>query len=235
VKEIAPRTFTDQPGLFKIELTPVRVSRIPGLTAFDSIDRFAISQSEDAIVFGGAKGNYPAHNCGVYKLDLSTGDVRAVIDTSDCKAGWPWRVLSMSPSGTDALITADHRLALLDLSQGSIRKLGDQLSDGSFSPDGNWIAALQLGDPKAPSKTILIDRSDLTHRRDLGGSEDSEVVWSPDSRFLLHTVYRPACPSHSPLALETLDIQTGKRSLIKDSICNCSSHELGWVGSDIKR
>jgi len=62
------------------------------------------------------------------------------------------------------------------------------------------------------------------------------VVWSPDSRFLLHAVYRPACPSQNPLALETLDVQTGKRSLIKDSICNSgSSRQIGWIRSDIKR
>lgn len=62
------------------------------------------------------------------------------------------------------------------------------------------------------------------------------MVWSPDSKFLLHAVYRPACPSQNPLALETLDVETGKRSLIKDSICNSgSSRQIGWIRSGIKR
>ncbi len=55
-----------------------------------------------------------------------------------------------------------------DLAKGSITKIDGHLSGGSFSPDGKWIAALQLGDPKAPSKTVLIDRTNLARRRDLG-------------------------------------------------------------------
>ena len=144
-------------------------------------------------------------------------------------------MLSLSPEKTEALISANRTLALLDLAKGPITKIEGQLSNGSFSPDGKWIAAIQINNPNPP-KTILIDRSDLTKRRDLGGVDDSEVVWSPDSRFLLHAVYRPACPSQNPLALETLEVQTGNRTLIKDSICNSgSSRQIGWVRSDIKR
>jgi hypothetical protein len=195
-----------------------------------------VSQGEDLIVFGGAKGSYPAGSCGVYEIGLPAGDVRAVVETSDCRAGSPWRVLSLSPEKTEALISVNRSLALLDLAKGTITKIEGQLSGGSFSPDGKWIAALQLGDPNAPSKTALIDRNNLSSRRDLGGANDGEVVWSPDSKFLLHAVYRPACPSQNPLALETLEVQTGTRSVIKESICNSgSSRQIGWVHSDIKR
>ena len=237
LSEKGPRSFTDQKGIFKIDLEPVRVSAIQGLDAFYSIGSFVVSQGEDLVVSGGAKGNYPAGSCGIYEIRLPAGDVRAAIETSDCRMGSPWRVLSLSPERTEVLIAANRRsLALLDLARGSITKIEGQLSGGSFSPDGRWIAALQLGDPKAPSKTVLIDRTNLASRRDLGGVDDAEVVWSPDSRFLLHAVYRPACPSQNPLALETLDVQTGNRLLIKDSICNSgSSRQIGWVRSDIKR
>jgi hypothetical protein len=228
-------SVTTQRGILKIELDPVRVSNIEGLEAFYSLGPFAVSQGEDLLVTGGAKGNYPAGSCGVYEIRLPAGDVRAAIETSDCRAGSPRRVLSLSPEKTEALISANRSLALLDLAKGSITKIEGQLSKGLFSPDGKWIAAIQINNPNPP-KTILIDRSDLTKRRDLGGSEDSEAVWSPDSKFLLHAVYRPACPSQNPLALETLEIQTGNRSLIKDSICNSgSSRQIGWVRSDIKR
>lgn len=230
------RSFTDQPGIFKIELDPVRVSTVQGLDAFYSIGPFVVSQGEDLVIFGGARGNYPAGSCGVYEIRLPAGDIRAAIETSDCRAGSPWRVLSLSPERTEVLISANRSLALLDLAQGSITKIEGQLSGGSFSPDGKWIAALQLGDPKAPLKTVLIDRTNLASRRDLGGVDDAEVVWSLDSRFLLHAVYRPACPSQNPLALETLEVQTGNRSLIKESICNSgSSRQIGWIRSDIKR
>lgn len=236
LKETGPRSFTDEPGMFKIELDPVRINTIRGLDAFGSIGPFAVSRDEDLVVSVGSKGNnYPANSCGVYEVHLPAGDVSAAIETSDCRAGSPWRVLSLSPEKTEALISANRSLALLDLAKGSIIKIGGQLSKGSFSPDGKWIAAIQINNPNPP-RTILIDRSELTKRRDLGESEDSEVVWSPDSKFLLHAVYRPACPSQNPLALETLDVETGKRSLIKDSICNSgSSRQIGWIRSDINR
>lgn len=236
LRELGPSSFTDQRGIFKIDLDPVRVSTIQGLDAFYSIGPFAVSQGEDLIVFGGAKGGYPARSCGVYEIRLPAGDIRAAIETSDCRAGSPWRVLSLSPERTEALISANRGLALLNLAQGSITKIEGQLSGGSFSPDGRWIAVLQLGDPKAPSKTVLIDRTKLANRRDLGGVDDAEVVWSPDSRFLLHAVYRPACPSQNALALERLEVQTGIRSLIKDSICKSGSDRLiGWIRSDKMR
>ena len=236
LKETGPRSFTDERGMFKIELDPVRVSTIQGLEAFGFIGPFAVSQGEDLIVSGGSKGNsYPAKSCGVYEIHLPAGDVRAAIETSDCRAGSPWRVLSLSPEKAEALISANRSLALLDLAKGSITKIEGQLSNGSFSPDGKWIAAIQINNPNPP-KTILIDRSDLTKRRDLGGMDDSEVVWSPDSKFLLHAVYRPACPSQNPLALETLEVQTGSRSLIRESICNSgSSRQIGWIRSDIRK
>ena len=236
LKETGPRSFTDERGMFKIDLDSVRVSTIQGLDAFGSIGPFAVSQGEDLIVSGGSKGNdYPARSCGVYEIHLPAGDVSAAIETSDCRAGSPWRVLSVSPENTEALISANRSLALLNLAKGSITKIEGQLSKGSFSPDGKWIAAIQINNPNPP-KIILIDRSDLTKRRDLGASEDSEAVWSPDSKFLLHAMYRPACPSQNPLALETLEVQTGARSVIKESICNSgSSRQIGWVRSDIKR
>jgi hypothetical protein len=235
LRETGPSSFVVESPIAKVELAPVHASILQGLGAFYSIDRFAVSRGEDLVVFGGSKG-YPAGPCGVYEVDLPAGDTRAAIETSDCRAGSPWRVLSLSPEKTEALISANRGLALLDLAKGSITRIEGQLSGGSFSPDGRWIAALQLGDPKAPSKTVLIDRTNPASRLDLGGVNDAEVVWSPDSRFLLHAVYRPACPSQNPLALETLDIQTGSRSLIKDSICNSgSSREIGWVRSDLKR
>src|SRR5579872_696888 len=113
LKETGPRSFTDERGMFKIELDTVRVSNIEGLDAFYSLGPFAVSQGEDLVVSGGAKGNYPAGSCGVYEIRLPAGDVRAAIETSDCRAGPPWRVLSLSPEKTEALISANRNLALL--------------------------------------------------------------------------------------------------------------------------
>ncbi len=234
-KRLDAKSGTISPGLLKIELDPVRVTTIPGLDVFDDIDRFAVSRREDMIIFGGSRSDAGVRTCGIFELNLTDGSIRPILQTTDCKAGSPWRVFDISPSRSAALISADRRLALLDLTDGKVTPLGSELWVGSYSPDGKWIAALELG-PPGRSRTILIDPKDFSRRRDLGGSNDDEVVWSPDSRFLLHAVYRPACPSQNPLALETLDIETGKRVTLKNSICNAGSDRtIGWVSSKIGR
>jgi len=226
------RSFSTLPGLLKIELTPVRVSAIPGIDLV--IDRFAVSRKEDRILFAANRSDSGRNVCGVFELDLSDGNLRSVLQTTDCRAGFPWRVFDLSPNTPEALISADRRLATLDLTSGKVTPLGSELWTGSYSPDGKWIAAIELHNPRPPT-TILIDRQDFSRRRDLRESND-EVVWSPDSRFLLHAVYRPACPSQNPLALETLEIETGKRLTLKNSICNTGSgRDIGWVDSKIGR
>ncbi len=234
-KRLDARSGTTLPGLLKIQLNPVRVSALPGLDAFDAIDRFAVSRREDMILFAGARSDTGTNSCGIFELNLPDWNLRPVLQTSDCNAGSPWRVFDVSPNAQEALISADRRLALLDLVHGKVTALGSELWVGSYSPDGKWIAALELG-PPGRSRTILIDPKDFSRRRDLGGSNDDEVVWSPDSRFLLHAVYRPACPSQNALALETLDIESGKRFTLKNSICNAGSgRTIGWVSNKIGR
>ena len=234
-KRLDSKTGTHLPGLFKIELSPVRLNPLPGLDSFSSIGRFAVSRLEDMILFAGVRNDSGSRTCGIYELNLPAGNLRPVLETTDCKAESPWRVFDISPDGTGALITADRHLAVVDLVTGKLSPLEKDLWVGSYSPDGKWIAALELGAP-GQSKTVLIDPKDSSRRRDLGGTNDDEVVWSPDSRFLLHAVYRPACPSRNPLALETLDAETGKRIILKSSICNAGSgREIGWVSSKIGR
>jgi hypothetical protein len=234
-KRLDAKSGTISPGLLKIELDPVRVTSVPGLDVFDDIDRFAVSRREDMIVFGGSRSDAGVRTCGIFELNLPDGSIRPIRQTTGCKAGSPWRVFDISPIRSEALISADRRLALLDFTDGKVTPLGGELWVGSYSPDGKWIAALELG-PPGRSRTILIDPKDFSRRRDLGGSNDDEVVWSPDSRFLLHAVYRPACPSQNPLALETLEIETGKRFTLMNSTCNTGSDRtIGWVSSKIGR
>lgn len=229
------KSFTMFPGLFKIDLSQVRASPVPGLDGFFDIDRFAVSRSEDMIIFGGARGEYGSGTCGIYQLNLTDGNLRPVIQTTDCRAGSPWRVFDVSSTAQEALISSNHRLALLDLANGTITPLGSELMVGSYSPDGKWIAAVELHNPK-PSRLILIDRMDFSRRRDIGESNNDKVAWSPDSRLLLDAAYRGACPSQNPIALETLEIETGKKVIIKNSICNAGAgRDFGWVSNKIAR
>jgi hypothetical protein len=235
-KQLAPKSFTDAPGMVKIDFNPAYISNLPGLDSFYALDRFAVSRREDMIVLGGfSRATTGSKTCGIYRLGIPTGNLHPIIESSGC-VGRPWRVLDISPTADEALILADRRLARLNLTSGEIVPLGSQLWGGAYSPNGKWIAALELGGPNVPSRTILIDPQDPGHRNDLGGLNDTEVVWSPDSRLILHAVPRPACPSQNPLALEILDVQTRKRSIIANSVCKIgASRNIGWVRSDIAR
>ena len=230
------RTIPLRPGLVKIDLDPVHITALPGFDAFEGVDSFAISRTEDKVLFAGTLRKASGRTCGVYEITLRGASLRPVMETSSCSMGPPWQVLGLSPVGEKALILDARRLAALDLTSGTVTPLGDDLWGGSWSPDGEWIAALKLGLPRIPSKTILSDPRDFSNRRDLGGLNDDEAQWSPDSRFLLHCIARPACHNNNPLALEMLDVVTGERSTIKDSVCNIGvSRQIGWVRSDIGR
>jgi hypothetical protein len=234
-KRLDAKTVTPMPGLFKIELNPARVNALPGSDGFYLSGRFAISRREDMLLFAGVRTDAGSMTCGIFEFNLPDGNLRSVLETSDCRAGSPWRVFDISPDASEALIRVDRRLALLDLAQGRVTPLEGELWGGAYSPDGKWIAALELF-PPGRSRTILIDPKDLSRRRDLGGSNDDEVVWSPDSRFLLHVMPRDACPSQNPSALETLDIETGQRFTLKNSICKAGAgRDIGWVSSKITR
>ncbi|HEY7337833.1 MAG TPA: hypothetical protein VH639_23265 [Bryobacteraceae bacterium] len=233
------KSFTTAPGLLKIGLNPVKVSRLPGFDDFDGINSFAVSRAEDKIVFSGARHDGNSRRCGVFEVSLPSGSMHPVLQTPDCIAGGPWRVVDLAPDSQEAvikdlsrvpgtLVSSDPRLKLLDLQTAAAMPLEKELWKAAYSPDGKWIAALQLGE-HGVSKTFLIDRKDLSRRRDLGLGID-ELVWSPDSQFILHAVYRPACIPGGGNALETIEIKTGTRTVLKNSICDAGSGlDIGWV------
>jgi hypothetical protein len=67
-KRVDAKSFTDIPGLFRIELNPVRVSPVPGLDSFAYIQRLAVSRSEDKIVFAGTSTDGGRETCGLFEL-----------------------------------------------------------------------------------------------------------------------------------------------------------------------
>ena len=226
-------TFTNDPGIFKIDLQPVKITRLAGLESFSAVDRLAVSKSEEVVVFAARVANASA--CGIYALNLADAKRRTVLENPDCRGlGWPWRIIDVSLDAKSALMLFDHRLAVLDLTDGKITSVGRQLWGGSYSPNGKWIAALELAGPQIPSRTTLIDSQNFDRLRDLGGLNDDEVVWSPDSKFILHCVPKSNCAGNGPLALEALDVATGQRTLVKDTSCRIGvSRYIGWVRSDL--
>jgi hypothetical protein len=231
--------IADQPGLSKVEFNPTRASPVPGTNGF-IVKSLGFSSRQDKLVIS---GNLRHANCGVFEILLPQGKTRQVL-AYDCSNLWDWNYLTVSPNGEQVIATVgsniEHELhlELIDLVHGTTKSLGGEFCLGVWSPDGKWIVVRESG-PR--DKLFLIDAVDFSRRRDLGGGVILEQTWSPDSRYLLlwKGLFRCGMDlsglEDRPSALETLDIQTGKRSTIGSSMCQITGGSTGWVSSEIAR
>jgi len=137
-----------------------------------------------------------------------------------------WRRLRLSPSGRQAVAIRHDQLELIDIDTRTTRLIGDGFLKASWSPDGRWIAALNRH-----GKTVLMDTSDFKTRRTLA---ESEVEWSPDSRYLLRVkgCFFPIA-SNGVGTVQALDVNTGQTVTIESSKCKVDSTGVGWVSRSV--
>ena len=127
----------------------------------------------------------------------------------------------------DRAVAIRHdQLELIDLAKGTTRTIGDGFLKASWSPDGSRIAAL-----KSHGETLVMNAGDFKKIRTL---PESEVVWSPDSRYLLR-VKRCFFPiaSNGVGTVEALDATTAKSVSIESSRCKVDMTGVGWVGRSV--
>jgi WD40 repeat protein len=110
---------------------------------------------------------------------------------------------------------------LIDLTDGSVKQLPSNLELGTWSPNGKWLATID----RKKGHTILMDAVTLTHLKTL---PESNLDWSPDSRYLLGVKKRDVCGSYFA-TLEATDIETGKTVTIEPSHCRIYKATTGWV------
>jgi len=121
----------------------------------------------------------------------------------------------------------NRRLELVDLDHVTSKPLGDGLFMAAWSPDGKWLAALL--ETAGKHETVLMDASSLKRVRVLG---DSDLEWSPDSRYLLGV--DDHCGAYYG-TLVMMDIETGSRTSIESSRCKINQDTIGWVSSDVRQ
>lgn len=227
--------FTDpnRAGLFRVDIKSGQVSAIPGSSGFQGADSLAVSARKDKIVISG--GNWQRRHlvaCGIFELSIPSGDVRTVnpLETTGCDYLSTWHDISLSPNAEQAVADRKGRVELIDLRRGTITPIGPG-QKAAWSPDGKWIAML---DNTRNYGISLMDASDFSKRRHLGNTDDQELVWSPDSRYLLLWKSELLCGGYFG-TFEILDVNTGGRAAIQSSRCAVNLMTAGWVSEELTR
>jgi hypothetical protein len=221
-------TITKPTCLHKIELNPVRATSLtcpPGLSA---VYGFAVSVNEDRLLVSGQIKEGSGNRCGVFEIRLPEGATKHVLgeDCTSYRFEDSWTSLSLSPDTEQAVAVRRDRLELVRIADGISRVVAEGISKAAWSPDGRWIAALDVH-----GRTELFDTKDFKRERTLA---ESEVQWSPDSRYLLRI---KSCLF--PIAVngvgtvQALDVATGKIVTIESSRCMVDAGSTGWVSSGI--
>lgn len=210
----------------RIDLEPVRLAARVCPTNLRAVFDASDFPDEDHVLIAAQKKDIAGRTCGLFEVSLQDGRVTTIVDTGAC--GSPdgsrdlWNSLSLAPDGSHAVAIRNQNLEIIDLTNGTSHHLGGQFVKARWSPDGRWIAAL-----KRHGGTVLFDAADFHPRKTL---PESEVEWSPDSRYLLQM---KGC--FFPLAvngvatLAALDIQSGTSAKIESSNCKVDTTAIGWV------
>jgi WD40 repeat protein len=236
-KERAGRRLTSlptSPRLERIEFNPTRRTPVAGSVGLGVIHSLAVSRLQDKLVFSLGHPRSGEVGCGIFELSLQDGKVRRVIENLDCPPGLhnylsAWLKISLSPDGRNVVAVRKHRLELIDLTQATVKVLGDGFAKAAWSPDGKWIAALEYRAQEW--RTVLIDTSNFVIRRTLA---NSDVEWSPDSRYLLSHQEDSPCENNLG-TLEAIDVENGRRITVDSSRCKVNEATTTWVSSRIGR
>jgi hypothetical protein len=208
----------------RVELSPVRITRLACLAGLGVAFSFAVSASEDRLLVSGRIMGATGARCGVFETRLPEAVTRQVLAEA-CPSydfGNSWGSLSLSPGADEAVAVRRGDLELIDVSGATTRVIAHGILEASWSPDGRWIAA-----HRARGGTELIDSRDPSKRRRLA---ESEARWSPDSRYLLRVkgCRFPAAVNGVGTVL-AVDVETNKQVTIESSRCTVDSGATGWV------
>jgi hypothetical protein len=217
-------------GIIKIEFKPPRQSLVPGSAGLGTIWHLTVSQPGGRIFLSGIDRN--RSRCGTFEIDPDAGTFRTLLGGAypDCGGGGG----AISPDGKRVLGHVGKELSVRDLETGSNEVVhgipgGPSKNDGTWpykatwSPDGRWISTI------VRDRVILIDVTNTSRRRNLGHGS-VPVMWSRDSKYILLSKSELRCALTLYFeSLETLDVQTGRRKVVKSSHCEVGGGWFGWV------
>ena len=217
-------------ALAKITFKPVQSIEI------NTSERLAIvsisKPSSSSVVFISGNRNSTAgssRQAGIFEINETNGRLRPLklVEDPTATGTWPlshWTDLSASPSGSFVATTRNRVLEIISLSDGSIRTIAG-LAMGRWSPDGKWLAAVDL----VKGRIVIMDAVTLAITKTLSGSD---AVWSPDSKLLLGVEFGHGCSPYFG-TLRTVELLSGKVTLVETSKCQVKQALLGWLRADI--
>jgi len=174
----------------------------------------------------------------MFKLEAANGHLTRLPTPTgvNCRDG----AGAISPDGTQIVGHNTRFLTIVRMADGVARTIkgvpagvrsagGLWLSRATWSPDGRWIAVVRDG------RIVLVDGERAAKVRDLGDSGEAGLSWSPDSRSLVIAKSQVRCAAALYFStLENIDVQTGRRTVIKGSECRINHGTVGWMRCDVE-
>ena len=213
-------------ALVRIDLKSLRITEIPGSSAFGFRGSMAVSSTLNVAVISGHLRVGGRTECGVFELNLSTGLVRSVLKTLECSDAVSRTDLSLSPDGKRAVAIHNRRLEVLDMVSGEVRNLGDGYLTAAWAPNNKWIAAGLYSSLNASMR--IFDSRTLAITKTLPSSTVLRAAWSPDSQYLLARRLDAGC-GPDRYTYEAFNVMNGSRSMISSSRCKVTGNDLGWA------
>lgn len=207
-------------GILKLTFHPTSVTTVPHTEAM-RVASLAVNPAEDTLVISGSDPGSGSSACGIFELKLPGGEVRQVVRNASCEYAHSWVRLSLSPDSKHLVAYRKPELEVIDLASGAVRSLSGSYIAGAWSPDGKWLAVLNGGEGH---RTVLLDSMTFKEERSFG---ETNVEWSPDSRFLLGARGQLCPPYWSSLV--AVDVHTGRETLVPGSRCKVNLNTIGWV------
>jgi WD40 repeat protein len=162
-------------------------------------------------------------NGGIFEIDPAAATNRPLPAGSPSSCGGAGGLLS--PDGQRAIKKTGKQIELVEVKTGEDRVIEGVTPDTScvWSPNGHSIACVRDGE------IVIINANDAARQRNLGAGI-GPVEWSPDSKHLLFRISQLSCLLTLYFdSLEVLDIETAKRTLVKNSHCQVTAGPHGWI------
>jgi len=223
-------------GIKKIQFKPLRKDVVHGSNGLGAIWHLTETPT-GRILVSGMFNTARNGGCGTFEIDTDAGTVRTLLIGAYPRCGGGGGAIS--PDGRRVLGYTAEGLSFVDLPAGRVQAIegvrsndltwGSWSSEVTWSPDGRWITAIL-----DKGRIVLIDATDTSRRRNLGSSAGIPVIWSPDSKHLLLSKSQGSCSAYLYFeSLEVIDIESGRRSVIKGSHCEVGPGWLAWLACDV--